>query len=443
MEREPKEKSKKVFKGKKLSESKEIAPIFRDNRPESAVQRQIQEMANTPKESAIPIQQKAYNTGLPNQLKSGIENLSGYSMDDVKVHYNSPKPAQLQAHAYAQGTDIHIASGQEKHLPHEAWHVVQQKQGRVKPTMQLKGKVNINDDARLEREADVMGGKAKSHNSSLNDRKKIGERTNSIQRAKNVHEMGVDKFNYHDILKWDGKEPGYVNNVNFKIDKSIFVMSATWKYNENKEKYMEVLYNPDHVSHMTPQARYFTILHELGHLYYEHPGNNHFESKINEIQADDAAVVNAITLHPLESMLIFRDIRNFIKLMEEKGYKGGGSHPENPEREQRILKLQALIMKYSTVKVHIESNFIVKDILYEFLNKFGKELLIEEKDVKTFTAQNGKFGYINGKGEIKLGEYLKWLLKFASLKNHLPSLRQSFEWILRPVEVQNKYKDKI
>ncbi len=100
------------------------------------------------------------NTGLPDTLKSGIENLSGYSLDDVKVHYNSPAPAQLQAHAYAQGTDIHLAPGQEKHLPHEAWHVVQQKQGRVQPTTQLKGKVNINDDSGLEKEADVMGAKA-------------------------------------------------------------------------------------------------------------------------------------------------------------------------------------------------------------------------------------------------------------------------------------------
>ena len=99
-------------------------------------------------------------TGLPDNLKSGIENLSGYSMEDVRVHYNSAKPAQLQAHAYAQGTDIHVAPGQEKHLPHEAWHVVQQKQGRVKATRQLKGKVAINDDPGLEREADVMGSKA-------------------------------------------------------------------------------------------------------------------------------------------------------------------------------------------------------------------------------------------------------------------------------------------
>jgi len=102
------------------------------------------------------------NTGLPTTLKDGIENLSGYTMDDVKVHYNSNKPAQLNAHAYAQGTDIHVGSGQEKHLPHEAWHVVQQKQGRVKPTMQLKGKVAINDDTSLEKEADLMGAKAQN-----------------------------------------------------------------------------------------------------------------------------------------------------------------------------------------------------------------------------------------------------------------------------------------
>lgn len=109
---------------------------------------------------SIPVQRAENKTGLPDQLKTGVENLSGYRLDDVRVHYNSDKPSQLQAHAYAQGSDIHVAPGQEKHLPHEAWHVVQQKQGRVKATRQLKGKVNINDDAGLETEADVMGARA-------------------------------------------------------------------------------------------------------------------------------------------------------------------------------------------------------------------------------------------------------------------------------------------
>ena len=130
-----------------------------DNRPAALLQKK--QLAGMNRQAAsIPLQKKANNTGLPDELKSGVEQLSGISMNDVKVHYNSNKPATVQAHAYAQGTDIHIAPGQEKHLPHEAWHVVQQKQGRVKPTKQLKSRVNINDDKGLEQEADVMGARA-------------------------------------------------------------------------------------------------------------------------------------------------------------------------------------------------------------------------------------------------------------------------------------------
>ena len=107
-----------------------------------------------------PLQRKSTNDGLPDQLRSGMENLSGINLSDVKVHYNSSKPAQLNALAYAQGSDIHVAPGQERHLPHEAWHTVQQKQGRVKPTLQMQKGVPVNDDKSLEDEADTMGSKA-------------------------------------------------------------------------------------------------------------------------------------------------------------------------------------------------------------------------------------------------------------------------------------------
>jgi hypothetical protein len=106
--------------------------------------------------------QRKDNGGLPPQLKSGIESMSGMSMDHVNVHYNSDRPAQLNAHAYAQGSDIHVAPGQEQHLPHEAWHVVQQAQGRVQPTTQMKESTPVNDDPGLESEADAMGAKAMS-----------------------------------------------------------------------------------------------------------------------------------------------------------------------------------------------------------------------------------------------------------------------------------------
>jgi len=98
-------------------------------------------------------------TGIPNQLKSGVEALSGMDMSDVRVHRNSDKPAQLNALAYAQGNEIHLGPGQEQHLPHEAWHVVQQRQGRVQATMQMAG-VGVNDDVGLEEEADVMAAAA-------------------------------------------------------------------------------------------------------------------------------------------------------------------------------------------------------------------------------------------------------------------------------------------
>src|SRR4051812_26312165 len=109
--------------------------------------------------AAVGAAPPANNTGLPDWLKTGIETLSGLGMDDVRVHYNSPRPMQIQALAYTQGTDIHVAPGQQRHLPHEAWHVAQQKQGRVKPMLQMKG-LAINDGGALEREADRIGRQA-------------------------------------------------------------------------------------------------------------------------------------------------------------------------------------------------------------------------------------------------------------------------------------------
>jgi hypothetical protein len=106
-------------------------------------------------------------SGLPDALKGGVESLSGLSLDGVKVHYNSAQPAQLNALAYAQGHDIHLAPGQEKLLPHETWHVVQQAQGRVHPTLHHTGTVPINDDAALEKEADVMGARANASSAQL------------------------------------------------------------------------------------------------------------------------------------------------------------------------------------------------------------------------------------------------------------------------------------
>jgi len=90
-------------------------------------------------------QQTRQGAPLPDALRSGLAAQAAREIPDLRVHYNSHRPTQLQAHAYTQGNDIFLAPGQERHLPHEAWHVVQQQQGRVGASWHAQGA----DEARV------------------------------------------------------------------------------------------------------------------------------------------------------------------------------------------------------------------------------------------------------------------------------------------------------
>ncbi|MCI4671743.1 MAG: DUF4157 domain-containing protein [Bacteroidia bacterium] len=238
-----------------------------DNSPQVKQAAQLQEMAdNYSAKLHQPTQKKENNTGLPDNLKTGIENLSGYSMDDVKVHYNSDKPSQLQAHAYAQGSQIHLGPRQEKHLPHEAWHVVQQKQGRVKPTIQMKdNKVSINDDVGLEKEADVMGAKAfqfvSSHHEANAQRK-------PIQKKDNVIQMVIDKpfrkyngwegFSVHKADLGGGTDTNqsardWVNRWN-DIPKSVSIQWL-WPEPDPKDPKSQIMYTSDVYTVRNPETK--------------------------------------------------------------------------------------------------------------------------------------------------------------------------------------------
>lgn len=158
---------------------------------------------------------KPNNTGLPDNLKSGIESLSGISMDNVKVHYNSSQPAQLNAHAYAQGSDIHIAPGQEQHLPHEAWHVVQQAQGRVKPTMQMKENVSVNDDTGLEHEADVMGAKAASLTNTTSTKQLKNWNSANNAPVQGFFQIDANRISENMNIVWEGQKDVYATANKF------------------------------------------------------------------------------------------------------------------------------------------------------------------------------------------------------------------------------------
>lgn len=100
--------------------------------------------------------------GLPMQLKLGIESLTGVSMDGVRVVHGSSAPARYGAGAFARKGEIHLGPGHADKLDHEAWHIAQQRLGKVHKTRDLEGQA-FNDDADLEAEADRMGALARQH----------------------------------------------------------------------------------------------------------------------------------------------------------------------------------------------------------------------------------------------------------------------------------------
>lgn len=114
-----------------------------------------------------PLQKKENLTGMSDEVKAGMESTHGADFSDVQIHAASSKAPEVGALAYTQGTDIHFAPGQfspdtasgKSLLGHELTHVVQQREGRVSPTMEVNG-MPVNDNPALEKEADELGKKA-------------------------------------------------------------------------------------------------------------------------------------------------------------------------------------------------------------------------------------------------------------------------------------------
>lgn len=185
------EKSSQAAAARKEERAAGIAHI-QDNRPTVAVQRKMsrfmrkgssalqRKALNTPvqmmtKEEEEPLQSKSANqspvqrktgNGLPAEVNSKLESTLGADFSGVNIHTNSGSAAQMNARAYTQGNDVHFAPGQfkpdtsegKKLIGHEFTHIVQQSQGRVKPTTKVNG-MPVNDDRGLEGEADRIGDK--------------------------------------------------------------------------------------------------------------------------------------------------------------------------------------------------------------------------------------------------------------------------------------------
>lgn len=205
-----------------------------DNSPEAVSMRQFQSQVDGSEEmqdlskyqdkiSGGTKEKKPNKTGIPDDLKNSIEQLSGYSLDDVRVHYNSDKPALIQAYAYAEGNNIYVGPGQEKHLAHEIWHVVQQKGGKVTPTVQLKGEVPVNDDKGLEKDADVMGKKAvQLKDKEIEGTKELSQGSVSKDTVQRLKWSEIYTGNREEISLEDSQLPDGVESTGETKDRNVF-----------------------------------------------------------------------------------------------------------------------------------------------------------------------------------------------------------------------------
>ncbi len=135
-----------------------------------ATQMETLEDEELPKQGKFgPVQKQDNKTGMPDAVKNKMEGSFNTDFSDVTIHPDSSKAPEVGALAYTQGHDIHFAPGQfspntssgQKLLGHELAHVVQQREGRVKPTTEIGG-LPVNDNPALENEADKQGNKASS-----------------------------------------------------------------------------------------------------------------------------------------------------------------------------------------------------------------------------------------------------------------------------------------
>ncbi|MFZ6756255.1 eCIS core domain-containing protein [Undibacterium sp. Ji50W] len=212
---------------------------------------------------------EANDTGLPDHLKTNMELFSGYTLRDVKVHYNSSKPASVNALAFAQGTDIHLAPGQEQHLPHELWHVVQQKQGRVRPTFQMKSGVQVNADDALEAEADVMGHRMSGMKAEAVSERSVGGNERSLFNIGSTSSSAPLQMKF-----------SQTNKLKFKKAVEPFINKHAVE-----EKYQEEI------------RRYASVLREADQIYTLEDAIAALEKKLEVLTA---APAEAITAAPVE-----------------------------------------------------------------------------------------------------------------------------------------------
>lgn len=162
----------------------------------------------------MKVKKKENHTGIPTRLKERMEQSTGLSFDDVRVNYNSSLPARLDALGYTKGNRVEIAPGQERQLPHELGHVVQQKLGIVRANARHSTGEAMNTDAALERQADEIGagkriGISRGMGVNVVQRQRISKKSGENRETvrgffESMRKEGAENLNLYSYIASDG-----------------------------------------------------------------------------------------------------------------------------------------------------------------------------------------------------------------------------------------------
>ncbi len=136
-------------------------------------------------------------TNIPDALKKRLEQESGFSLDAVRVFYNSAKPEKYNAKAYTQGYGIYLAPGHADELEHELRHMLQKMRGEVSTTKTVAGQP-ISEVPQQETQAEAGNTEHATDQQELEEGK---VNTQAIQRARknknDLLDLTVQQFDQH------------------------------------------------------------------------------------------------------------------------------------------------------------------------------------------------------------------------------------------------------
>ena len=134
--------------------------------------------------------QKLSNSNKDKEIINGMENVSGVDLSGVSIIRNSSEPEKLNAEALYRKNEVHSAPGKDKHIPHELGHAVQQAKSKVKATTTINGH-KVNNDPKLETEADDLGKKALSKSDSTTNTYQLKNKFN-LTNANDINQRAEE-----------------------------------------------------------------------------------------------------------------------------------------------------------------------------------------------------------------------------------------------------------